>query len=146
MLDDRNQTVSANQFVDLGLWNSQSNATGWGAYLGARYGTDDVSIYAAPARATDLSGLPPAYIDVGSAEVFRDEAVAYASQIWTDGGDAELHVWAGGFHGFDLLAPDAQVSRESVRTRTRWVARHLGSGIRASPALRKASTSAANSA
>ena len=65
----------------------------------------EVPIYAAPARATDLSGLPPTFIDVGSAEVFRDEDVAYASQIWADGGDCELHVWPGGFHAFDMAAP-----------------------------------------
>jgi len=146
MLDDRNQTVSSHQFVGVGVWDRDSNATGWAAYLGDRHGTDDVSRYAAPSRATDLSGLPPAYIDVGSAEVFRDEAVDYASQIWADGGVAELHVWSGGCHGFDLLAPDARVSKESVRTRTNWVARHLGCGIRASGPARNASTSAANSA
>lgn len=146
MLDDRNQTVSSQQFVGVGLWDRDSNATGWAAYLGDRYGTDDVSSYAAPSRATDLSGLPPAYIDVGSAEVFRDEAVGYATQIWADGGVAELHVWSGGCHGFDLLAPHARVSRESVRTRTNWVARHLGWGIRGSEPVRNASTSAANSA
>jgi len=124
MLDDRNQTVSANQFVGTGLWDRDSNITGWAAYLGERYGTNDVSCYAVPARATDLSGLPPAYIDVGSAEVFRDEAVAYASRIWADGGIAELHVWPGGWHGFDSLAPHTRISQESVQARSNWVARH----------------------
>ena len=62
-------------------------------------------MYAAPSRAEDLSGLPPTFIGVGSAEVFRDEDVAYASRIWAAGGIAELHVWPGGFHGFDGLAP-----------------------------------------
>ncbi len=126
MLDDRNQTVSAQQFVGIGVWDRGSNETGWAAYLGERFGTDDVPIYAAPARATDLSGLPPAYIDVASAEVFRDEAVAYASQIWADGGVAELHVWPGGFHGFDLMAPEARISREAIAARTNWVARQFG--------------------
>lgn len=69
---------------------------------------------------TDLSGLPAAFIDVASAEVFRDEAIAYASQIWADGGVADLHVWPGGFHGYELMAPQAQVSRQ---IRTDWVAR-----------------------
>src|SRR5450755_108317 len=125
MLDDRNQTVSANQFAGIGVWDRGSNQTGWAACLGERCATDDVSIYAAPARATDLSGLPPTFIDVASAEVFRDEAVAYASQIWADGGVAELHVWPGGFHGFDLFAPHAQIAQAAIRTRTDWVARHL---------------------
>src|SRR5262249_2847776 len=62
MLDDRDQTVSTRQYEDVGTWVRPSNRTGWQALLGDRRGTADVSIYAAPARATDLSGLPPAYI------------------------------------------------------------------------------------
>ena len=88
MLDDRNQTVSARQIDGVGIWDHTSNQTGWTALLGDRRGTADVSIYAAPARATDLAGLPPAYIEAGSAEVFRDEAVALASGIWEAGGSA----------------------------------------------------------
>jgi acetyl esterase/lipase len=126
MLDDRNATVSSQQFVGVGVWDRESNVTGWSAYLGQRRGTDEVSIYAAPARATDLSGLPPAYIDVASAEVFRDEAVAYATQLWADGGTAELHVWPGGFHGCDLLVPHARLSRAMLAVRTEWVGRLLG--------------------
>jgi acetyl esterase/lipase len=126
MLDDRNITMSSRQFSGLGVWDRGSNETGWSAYLGDRRGGGDVSIYAAPGRATDLSGLPPAFIDVASAEVFRDETVAYASQIWADGGVAELHVWPGGFHGFDLMAPDTALARAARQARTSWVARHFG--------------------
>ena len=125
MLDDRNETVSSHQFQGIGVWDRTSNFTGWNALLGERRGTGDVSIYAAPARAKDLSGLPPTFIDVGSAEVFRDECVAYASGIWAAGGNAELHVWPGGFHGFDGLAPQAQVSIAMVDTRNRWLTRML---------------------
>ncbi len=75
MLDDRNKTVSSHQFIGIGVWDRGSNDTGWNAYLGERRGTGDVSIYASPSRATDLADLPAAFIDVGSAEVFRDEAV-----------------------------------------------------------------------
>jgi acetyl esterase/lipase len=127
MLDDRNETASSHQFDSVGPWNRHSNTTGWDALLGDRRGTTDVSIYAAPARAEDLSGLPPTYIDVGSAEVFRDEDVAYASKIWACGGSAELHVWNGGFHGFDLLAPHTSVAIEARQTREVWVAGRLGS-------------------
>ncbi|WP_125777902.1 alpha/beta hydrolase [Antribacter gilvus] len=125
MLDDRDATVSTLQFDGVGVWDRVSNRTGWGALLGHRYGTDDVSPYAAPIRATDLSGLPPTFVDVGSAEVFRDEAVAYASAIWAAGGDCELHVWPGGYHAFDALVPDAAVSRAARAVREAWVARHL---------------------
>ncbi|ARJ06844.1 esterase [Cnuibacter physcomitrellae] len=126
MLDDRDATVSTRQYEGIGVWDRGSNLLGWGSLLGDRRGTPDVSIYAAPARATDLSGLPPAYIDCGSAEVFRDEDVAYASAIWASGGQAELHVWPGGFHGFDGLAPQAALSHDVVDARDRWIRRLLG--------------------
>lgn len=127
MLDDRNDTVSSRQMAGHGVWDSTSNDTGWRALLGDAIGGPDVSPYAAPARAVDLSGLPPAFIDVGSAETFRDEDVAYASRIWQAGGVAELHVWPGGFHGFDSLAPQAALSQETKAARVRWLRRQLGS-------------------
>ena len=127
MIDDRDQTVSTVQIDGVGVWDRGSNVTGWDALLGERRGTDAVSIYAAPARARDLSGLPPAFIDCGSAEVFRDEDVAYASTIWASGGQAELHVWPGGFHAFEGFAPQAALSRAMVATRNDWVRRILGS-------------------
>ncbi|HEU0180834.1 MAG TPA: alpha/beta hydrolase, partial [Agromyces mariniharenae] len=125
MLDDRNETVSAHQVDGVGIWDRTSNETGWTALLGARRGSADVSAYAAPARATDLGGLPPTYVEAGSAEVFRDEAVGFASGIWAAGGTAELHVWAGGFHGFQTIVPAAAVSRAAVQTREAWVRRML---------------------
>lgn len=125
MLDDRDQTMSTQQYVGVGPWDRVSNRMGWTALLGERRGTDTVSIYAAPARAVDLAGLPPAFIDCGSAEVFRDEDIAYASALWAAGVQAELHVWAGGSHGFDFVAPEAAVSKAAVAARDAWVARHL---------------------
>ena len=125
MLDDRNETVSSYQFDGIGRWDRASNDTGWDAYLGDLRRTDRVPIYAAPSRAADLSGLPPTFIDVGSAEVFRDEDIAYAGRIWADGGICELHVWSGGFHAFDMAAPQAKLSQEMIRIRTEWIARTL---------------------
>jgi acetyl esterase/lipase len=126
MLDDRNETVSSYQFDGLGRWDRGSNDTGWNAYLGDRRKSGAVSVYAAPARATDLSNLPPTFIDAGSAEVFRDEDVAYALKIWADGGVCELHVWPGGFHAFDKAAPKAALSKAMIETRTKWLKRTLG--------------------
>ncbi|ELP67790.1 alpha/beta hydrolase [Streptomyces turgidiscabies] len=126
MLDDRNDTPSAHQMAGRGVWDRTANETGWHALLGEAHGTDDVSPYAAPARADDLSGLPPAFIDVGSAETFRDEDVTYASRIWQAGGSAELHVWPGGFHGFDGLVPQAALSADACAARVRWLRRLLG--------------------
>ncbi|GAA3507518.1 acetyl esterase/lipase [Streptosporangium album] len=125
MIDDRNDTASARQLAGLGLWDQASNQGGWTALLGDARGTNDVSPYAAPARAADLSGLPPAFIDVGSAETFRDEDATYASRIWQAGGSAELHVWPGGFHGFDGLVPQAVLSRNAREARAGWLGRIL---------------------
>ena len=121
MLDDRGIALSTKQFDGIGVWDRISNETGWAALLGDKVGGDDVSPYAAPARTTDFSKLPPAFIDVGVCEIFRDEAVAYASGMWAAGCDAELHVWAGGFHAFDIFAPHTALSRGMIRTRDAWV-------------------------
>jgi acetyl esterase/lipase len=125
MLDDRNNTPSALQMAGLGIWDRTANRTGWGALLGDAAGGPDVSPYAAPGRAQDLSGLPPAFIDVGSAETFRDEDVAFATRIWQAGGVAELHVWPGGFHGFDGMVPSATISQDAKAARVRWLHRLL---------------------
>lgn len=126
MLDDRGITRSTFQFDSIGVWDRVSNETGWTALLGESRGGPDVSPYAAPARATDLHGLPPAFLDVGSAEIFRDETVAYADALWNAGGHAELHVWPGGFHAFDIFAPHTALSRGMISTRSAWLSRVLG--------------------
>jgi len=126
MLDDRDATVSTRQFEGIGLWDRRDNVTGWTALLGDARGTADVSPYGAPARASDLGGLPPTFLDCGSAEVFRDETVEYASRIWAAGGQAELHIWAGGFHGFGRAA-HTNVARAAKAAIDSWLARVLGS-------------------
>jgi len=125
MLDDRGQTASMRAFDGVGVWDRISNETGWRALLGDRVGGPDVSAYAAPARATDLHGLPPAFIDVGSAEVFRDEAVDYAQRLWKAGVDAELHVWPGAFHACDVFAAHTTIARAMIRARDDWLRRLL---------------------
>lgn len=125
MLDDRNDTASARQMERLGVWDRSSNETGWRALLGDAQGGDDVPAYAAPARAGNLGNLPPTFVDVGAAETFRDEAVSFARRIWADGGDAELHVWPGAFHGFTAYAPEAPVSQRARAARVDWLARLL---------------------
>ncbi|RWA09616.1 hypothetical protein EKO27_g5479 [Xylaria grammica] len=129
MLDDRDTTLSSRQYENHGVWDANSNRTGWSAYLGDRLGGPDVPIYAAPARAVDselgLVNLPHTYLDVGSADVFRDEIVAYASGIWAVGGKADLHVWAGGFHAFDMWVTP-RLTREALAARHNWVRRMVG--------------------
>ncbi|WP_326732511.1 alpha/beta hydrolase [Streptomyces phaeochromogenes] len=125
MLDHRNVSTSSRQYADgPGVWTREMNEFGWRAVLGDLT-DDEVPAYVSPALAGDLSGLPTTYIDTGSAEVFRDEDTDYATRIWAAGGQAELHVWAGGFHGFDALYPQARISATARRTRTEWLARLL---------------------
>ena len=122
MLDDRNVDGSTQPWE---TWSAVSNLTGWTALLGEARGGPEVSPYAAPARATDLSGLPPAFVDVGTADIFREEDVDYARRIWAAGGAADLHVWAGGYHGFDALVPTAAVSKAARSARIDWLRRVL---------------------
>lgn len=128
MLDDRDSTVSTRQIDGIGVADRQMTRFGWDAYLGSRRAGEDVSVYAAPARATDLARLPRTYIDCGSAEVFRDETVAYASGLWAAGGDAELHVWPGAFHGFTSMMPTAAISVSATAALADWTRRLLGDG------------------
>ncbi|GMF46518.1 unnamed protein product [Phytophthora fragariaefolia] len=126
MLDDRNHSVSARQFEpEGGHWSSRSNRFAWNCVLGSRSGTADVEDFEAPGRASDLSGLPPTYLEVGSAEVCRDEVVAFASRLWQSGVQAELHVWPGGWHNFAAHAPDAKLSKQALHTRHQWVESQL---------------------
>lgn len=125
MLDDRNDSASGRQMTGLGVWDRDANDTGWTALLGDRRGGPDVPEDAAPARAADLAGLPPTFLDVGSAETFRDETVAFAGRIWASGGRAELHVWPGGFHAFDSMVPTAAVSVAARAARLAWLRRLL---------------------
>ena len=98
-------------------WAREHNVSGWRALLGDRHGTDDVDHYAAPSRATDLAGLPPALIQVGELEVFRDEDIDYALRLLRAGVPTELHVYPGGYHAADVTSPDASVSVRMVSER-----------------------------
>jgi acetyl esterase/lipase len=123
MLDDRQITPSS-RLDGLPVWSSRSNAFGWRSYLGPRYGADDVPPYAAPARATDLAGLPPAFVSVGSVDGFRDEDIDYALRLNQAGVPTELHVYPGAPHGFQL-AGDTAISRQASHNADEWMRRQL---------------------
>jgi acetyl esterase/lipase len=125
MLDDRNDTPSAAQLAHLGGWNPATNEAAWNHVLGDLRGTAEVPAWAAPARAEDVSGLPATYLEAGSVEMLRDEIVTYAGRIWAAGGDAELHVFPGGFHGFDFFVPTAALSGAARTARLNWLRRIL---------------------
>jgi len=117
MLDDRNTTPDPNLAPFAG-WSYDDNYTGWHALLGDRVGTDDVPAYAAPARAIDVSGLPPTYVETGELDIFRDESIEYARRIAATGTSIELHVHPGCPHGFDRLG-DIPVVRRAFADRHR---------------------------
>ena len=113
MIDDRNTTPSSHLVTK--VWTRETNILGWHSYLGHEPGLPDVSPYAAPARAEDLRGLAPAFIGVGTLDVFRDENIDYARRLLAAGVPTELHVYGGAPHGFEGLAPQAAVSQRFNR-------------------------------
>jgi acetyl esterase/lipase len=117
MLDDRNVTPASVALTEPRVWNRQSNLIGWRCYVGDAVGTEAVSPYAAPTRATDLTGLPPAYLPVGDLDLFIDEDIEYAQRLQQADVPAELHVYPGGIHGFDLLAPNSGLAQRFIRDR-----------------------------
>jgi acetyl esterase/lipase len=113
-VDDRLDTPSMRAFVDTPIWNRPNAVISWDSYLGAGVpGTPAVSPYAAPARATDLTGLPPAYVSVMQFDPLRDEGLAYALALLAAGGTVELHLFPGTFHG-SALVEAARVSRREL--------------------------------
>ena len=118
MLDDRNTTPDP-ELVDFTTWTYDDNATGWGALLGDAAGGDDVSPYGAAARLEDFSGLPPAYIEVGELDIFREESVVYAKRLAAAGVSCELHVHPHVPHAFEAIVPSAAISQRSAADRHR---------------------------
>lgn len=124
MLDDRCNTMSCHQFENGYGFYTAWDRYAWSCVLGEQAGTGDVNPYIAPARATDLSNLPLAYIDAGSGEPFRDEDIAYATKLWESGVQAHLHIWGGGPHGFDLFY-ETNLALQATDTRNKWLKNFL---------------------
>jgi acetyl esterase/lipase len=118
MLDDRTH-IPDPQLLPFLTWTYDDNVTGWAALLGDSAGTDAVSPYAAPARATDVSGLPDTYIDVGDLDIFRDEDIAYARRLSDAGVPTELHLHRGCPHVFDTVARGADIAQRAIGDRVR---------------------------
>ena len=125
MLDDRNDTPSSHEILDIGIWDRQENELAWKAVLGDRVGAPDLSPYCAPARATDLRGLPPAFIAVGQFDVFRDEDIDFALRLIAVGLPVDLHVYGTAYHSFDFMAPATRLTREFTETWHAFLRREL---------------------
>ncbi|HTQ16016.1 alpha/beta hydrolase [Mycobacterium sp.] len=115
MIDDRTALRDDHGGRGAFLWTPQSNLFGWTAYLGRAPRLSDAPPYAAPARRTDLSGLAPAWIGVGSLDLFHDESVAYAKALQDCGVACELVTVPGMYHGADGLARNAPAMKEFRR-------------------------------
>ncbi|WAS90578.1 alpha/beta hydrolase [Nannocystis punicea] len=117
MLDDRTGSREAdgpNEYAGQFVWTPASNRFGWRAMLGHEPGRGDVSPYCAPARAVDLAGLPPTFMQVGALDLFVDEDIDYARRLLRAGVPTELHVYPGAFHGFDIL-PGTRIGAAFLR-------------------------------
>lgn len=124
MLDDRTIDRTDIDPRRLRMWNRRSNRFGWEAYLGTTC-RDHVPPLAAPSRYEDLSGLPPAWIGVGTNDLFHDEDVAYAQRLRAAGVPCELTVVSGAYHGFDLIESKTAVAKGFIRAQTLFLQRAL---------------------
>ncbi len=122
MIDDRNTTPSSQEITDVGIWDRAGNIEAWNWYLGGA----PADAYAAPARADDLTGLPPAFLDVGTVDLFRDEDIAFAMRLMQSGVPTELHVSPGAYHASELFAPEAALSHRIWDRRIDALRRALG--------------------
>ena len=123
MIDDRNETPSSYEIMDVGVWDREGNVEAWQWYLGGKSADN----YAAPARAENLAGLPPTFIDVGELDLFRDEDIQFAARLIQAGVPTELHVYPGAYHASEVFAPEAALSQSILARRTEALLRALKS-------------------
>lgn len=121
MLDDRTVTESEpNPVTGEFVWTREYNRFGWQSLLGCEPGAEGISPYAAPARATDLTHLPPAWLGVGTLDLFLDENMAYAQRLIRAGVAVEMNIWPGAYHGFNS-DPQAKVASQAREQRQAWL-------------------------
>jgi acetyl esterase/lipase len=121
MIDDRTTLRTDVGEKEHLVWNHGSNTTAWSAYLGTQRGAHTLPPYAAAARHGDLSGLPPAWIGVGTLDLFHDEDIAYAQRLREAGVETTLEVVKGAYHSFDSIEGDAAVAREFLEMKLRFL-------------------------
>jgi len=113
MVDDRNMTPSSKEITaPMAPWNRSHSLAAWDMYLGEHV-LEEVSPYAAPARAKNLIGLPPAYACVGELDPLRDETIEYVTRMAQAGVPVEFHLYPGCFHGFEIMVPHSEVGQHA---------------------------------
>jgi acetyl esterase/lipase len=111
MINDCNIAPPGDDLPDTLFWTRDNNLVGWRSYLGCEPGSEEISCHAAAYRANNLEGLPPAYVTVGDLDLFSQEDIEYARRLIDAGVPTELHVYPGGCHAFDMLVPNADISK-----------------------------------
>ena len=114
MLEDRDLGYPS-RMIESNVWGPQANQFGWRCYLGSKAGQEEVPVYAAPGRVSELTGLPPTFIGIAGQDVLRDEDLSFADRLVRSGVRTEVHLYSGAPHGFERSAPRANVSRRFVR-------------------------------
>ena len=127
MLDDRTRAGSPLDARRMRMWSPGSNRFGWSSYLGSA-AAGEVPPLAAPGRCDDLAGLPPAWIGVGTNDLFHAEDLAYAERLRTAGVPCELYEVDGAYHGFDLVEAGTGVGRAYLEARFTALSTALGEG------------------
>lgn len=125
MLDDRTVVRTDIDQNDLLVWSCESNRFGWESYLGTKCGEQDVRSYSVPARRENLLGLPPAWIGVGTLDLFYEENAAYAKNLQRCGVEHEIYIVPGAFHGFDVIEPLLPVVQEFRKSQISALKKHL---------------------
>lgn len=114
MLDDRMASPASREVMDMRVWNNVSNVFAWKAYIGDAVGTDRATAYMAPARADDLSGLPPTYTCVSTLDPFRDDTIRYAQRLAQAGVPVEFHLYPRAYHAFEAIAKGTAYSERAI--------------------------------
>ncbi|MBN8579495.1 MAG: alpha/beta hydrolase [Anaerolineae bacterium] len=125
MLDDRTALHRDIDDSNSPTWSQKSNRFGWESYLGKHYGADDILAHSVPARREDLSGLPPAWIGVGTLDVFYEEDMMYAQRLKEAGIECDLNIVEGAFHGFDVFDQQLSIVQEFRKSQIDALKKHL---------------------
>ena len=112
MLDDRTALHRDIDDSNSPTWSQKSNRFGWASYLGKNYGMDEIPAYSVPARRESLVGLPPAWIGVGTLDVFYEEDMLYAQRLKEAGIECDLNIVEGAFHGFDVFDQELSIVQD----------------------------------
>jgi acetyl esterase/lipase len=125
MLDHSNTTESSHAIHDKRVWNRSANLLAWEHYLGGA----EPTIYSSPSTCDDLSGLPHAYINVGTMDMFHDEDIAYATALNRAGVACELHVYPGAFHASQNFVVKHPMSQRWAADQEAFLARALNGDL-----------------